>query len=198
MANIDPSGLSEYDGREMVNRLSSGIAEVSGNIALVCTITVVICGEIAPVAGALSLVASAVSVATSDQTSSCPSGHSSCPEAIVSAAIVAGAGRFGVGGKVARTIEVDSQRFGAAAQHMRETCGSSFCVTYDPAGAAARRAANLKESGLPAKLGYDRDEAPMAVFAESIAICSAIDMATVAAFDIRRGLADPLGRMKVR
>jgi hypothetical protein len=41
MANIDPSGLSEHDWREMVNRLSSGIAEVSGNIALVCTITVV-------------------------------------------------------------------------------------------------------------------------------------------------------------
>jgi hypothetical protein len=107
-----PKRLSEYDWREMVNRLSSGIAEVSGNIALVCTVTVVICGEIAPVAGALSLVASAVSVATSDQTSSCPSGHSSCPEAIVSAAIVAGAGGFGVGGKVARTIEVDSQDSG--------------------------------------------------------------------------------------
>ena len=167
LANIDPSGLSEYDWREMVNRLSSGIAEVSGNIALVCTITVVICGEIAPVAGALSLVASAVSVATSDQTSSCLSGHSSCPEAIVSAAIVAGAGRFGVGGKVARTIEVDSQRFGAAAQHMREACGSSFCVTYDPAGRTARRAANMQRSGLAPKAGYDRDEAPMAVFKES-------------------------------
>jgi hypothetical protein len=115
----------------------------------------------------LTLVASAASVATSDQTSPCLSGHSSCPEAIVSAAIVAESGRFGVGGKVARTIEVDSHRFGAAAEHMREACGSSFCVTYDPAGAAARRTANLQRSGLPTKPGYDRDEAPTAVFKES-------------------------------
>lgn len=63
----------------MVNRLSSGIAEVSGNVAPVYTINVAICGEIAPVAGALSLVVSAVSVAASDETSSSPSGHSSCP-----------------------------------------------------------------------------------------------------------------------
>lgn len=167
MANLDPTGLSDYDCREMVNRLSSGIADVTGSIALVCTVALIVCGEVVPVAGALSLVASAVSVATSDQTTSCLSGHSSCPEAIVSAAMVAGAGRFGVGGKVARSIEVDSARFGAAAQHMREACGSSFCVTYDPAGAVARRAANMQKSGLSPKAGYDRDEAPMAVFKES-------------------------------
>lgn len=88
----------------MVNRLSSGIAEVFGNVALVYTINVAICGEIAPVAGALSLVWSAVSVAASDQTSSCPSGHSSCPEATVSAAIVAGSGKFGIGGKPRRPL----------------------------------------------------------------------------------------------
>jgi hypothetical protein len=40
-------------------------------------------------------------------------------------------------------------------------------VTDDPAGAAARRAANMQKSGLSPKAGYDRDEAPMAVFKES-------------------------------
>lgn len=167
MANMDPSGLSAYDWREMVNRLAGGIADVTGTITLACTVALVVCGQVVPVAGALSLVASAVSVATSDQTRSCLSGHSSCPEAIINGAIVAGAGRFGLGGKVARTIEVDSQRFGAAAEHLRDACGSSFCVTYDPAGKNARRAANMQKFGLGTKTGYDRDEAPPAVFKES-------------------------------
>lgn len=50
---------------------------------------------------------------------------------------------------------------------MRDACGNSFCITYDPAGAAARRAANMENSGLPTKAGFDRHEAPMAVFKES-------------------------------
>lgn len=122
LANTDPSGLSEYDWREMVNRLASGIADVAGNVALVCTVTVVVCGEVAPAAGVLSLVASAVSVATSEQTSSCLSGHSSCPEAIVSAAIVAGSGKFGVGGRALaeRATSIHSL-LDPIAQNMRTT-----------------------------------------------------------------------------
>lgn len=87
------------------------------------------------------------------------------------AAMAAGAGKFGMGGQfgkgVARQIDVDAAKYGPAAAHMRETCGSSFCVTYDPAGATARRAQNLQRSGLPARSDYDRDESPMAVFKES-------------------------------
>ena len=171
MANIDPSGLSEYDWREMVNRLADGIAGVSGTVAIACTIAFIICGQIAPVAGALSWAASAVAVATSEQTTSCLSGRASCPEAIVGAAMAAGAGKFGLGGQVgkgvARQIDVDSAKYGSAAAHMRETCGSSFCVTYDPAGAKARRVQNMQRSGLPPRSDADRDESPMAVFKES-------------------------------
>ena len=69
---------------------------------------------------------------------------------------------------IARTITVDAGRFGSAAKHIAEACGEDFCATYDPAGAATRRAANMARSGLPAILNFDRDEAPMAVFAESV------------------------------
>jgi hypothetical protein len=72
------------------------------------------------------------------------------------------------GAPVSREISVDTERFGPAADHMKEACGDSFCATYDPAGAAARREANLDKSGLPPKLKFDRDEAPMAVFQESV------------------------------
>jgi len=51
---------------------------------------------------------------------------------------------------------------------MKDACGSSFCATYDPANAALRRAANLDRSGLPSILKFDRDEAPIAVFKESV------------------------------
>lgn len=97
MTNIDPSGLSEYDWREMVNRIADGISGVAGVVAITCTIAFVICGSVAPVAGVLSWAASAVAVATSEQTTSCLSGRASCPEAIVSAAIAAGGGKFGIG-----------------------------------------------------------------------------------------------------
>ncbi|TFD78601.1 RHS repeat-associated core domain-containing protein [Cryobacterium psychrophilum] len=98
MANLDPSGLSDYDWREMVNQLAEGTAGVAGVVAVTCTIALVICGEVVPIAAPLSWAASAVAVATSEQTDSCLSGHSSSPEALVSAAIVAGAGKFGMGG----------------------------------------------------------------------------------------------------
>ena len=68
------------------------------------------------------MAASVVSAATSDQTSSCLSGHSSCPEAIVSGAIAAGAGKFGVGGKAlaARATSIHSL-LDPIAQNMRRT-----------------------------------------------------------------------------
>lgn len=51
---------------------------------------------------------------------------------------------------------------------MVDACGTDFCVTYDPAGAAVRRVANMTNSGLKAISNFDRDEAPMAVFQESV------------------------------
>ncbi len=100
LAFTDPTGLSEHDWRKMINELANGVANVAGTIALVCAIAVV-CAEISPIAGGISLAASAVEVLTSDQTASCVSGHGSCPEAIVNAAIVSTAGKFGPAGKEA-------------------------------------------------------------------------------------------------
>ncbi|MDQ4504321.1 RHS repeat-associated core domain-containing protein [Sinomonas sp. ASV322] len=98
LAFIDPSGLSEYDWRKMVNSLANGISTVAGTVAVVCI-------EAAPILGGLSFAASAVEVATSDQTSSCLSGHGACDQAIVSGAMVFAFGKFGVGGKAAGALE---------------------------------------------------------------------------------------------
>ncbi|MFE4542409.1 RHS repeat-associated core domain-containing protein [Arthrobacter sp. NPDC056727] len=103
MAGIDPTGLSEQDWREVVNQIANGVATASGGVALLCLVAV-ICAEVTPFAAGLSGAASGVAVVTSDETNACLSGHGSCPEAIIGAAIGAGAGKFGVGGKAAKGL----------------------------------------------------------------------------------------------
>lgn len=110
MANIDPTGLSEYDWRKLVNGMANGVANASGTVAITCTIALVVCGQIVPVAGVLSLATSAVAVVTSDQTDSCLSGRSSCPQAIVGGAMAMAGGKFGIGGKVSKAAGMDTVR----------------------------------------------------------------------------------------
>lgn len=70
--------------------------------------------------------------------------------------------------RAVRTIQINVADFGDAGDHMLRACGRVFCLTYDPAGTAMRRAANLKASGLPPRGDLDRDEEPPAAFAESV------------------------------
>ncbi|MET3174324.1 UNVERIFIED_ORG: hypothetical protein ABIB52_002174 [Arthrobacter sp. UYCu721] len=91
------------DWREMVNQIPNGVAMVSGGVAVVCMIAVV-CAEVVLIAAGVSMAASAVAIITSDETTSCLSGHGSCPQAIISAAIGASAGKFGMGAKAAKGL----------------------------------------------------------------------------------------------